>query len=72
MEGVALDWQDAWYTDLETAYVYLDELERLGKGLRWVMYADGYVRPRTGDVRTTRDDWQIAAGSVNLLTCLNG
>ena len=51
MEGVALDWQDAWYTDLETAYVYLDELERLGKGLRWVMYADGYVRPKTGDVR---------------------
>ena len=72
VEGVALDWQDAWYTDLETAYVYLDELERLGKGLRWVMYADGYVRPQTGDVRTTRDDWQIAAGSVNLLTCLNG
>ena len=54
VEGVALDWQNAWYTDLETAYVYLDETERLGKGLRWVMYADGYVRPKTGDVRSSR------------------
>ena len=53
VEGVALDWQNAWYTDLETAYVYLDEMERLGQGMRWVMYADGYVRPKTGDVRSS-------------------